>query len=590
MKIVRLFLLLLIAGLFLIPAVSAQDYEKTLESNDYNYAYMNNPGITSSAGIYPLDSMVFSNMENCQNMRLVRAYADTTLKYGSYDSYGFTVPAYPVSFDVTYSIDGVYVGRGNYNSFKNGNMGYVALTFDEWDVSAYTGQKTVKIAKASGGTSELVQLHGVTTSNYNSWSPDNLHRVYFMAGGYKFAAKHETYTTDSFKNAYTLKDDKGFYTLELKRDFDGKTYGSYLYVKSGETVLVPGTSYRTDNYKMGGLFDNPIVIGVKTPSGKWFNDTYTVSGGTIEQPESSTVTVYVRSSQTNARIADARVVIESGYNDPAQLLVVSNTTLPSGTKTYTLQPTGGGLPNPDYYRVSVTADGYNAEMPYADIELEPGVSMTMVMGMQPTGGAPEDPGDTYIDVYVRDIYANPIADATVKMGVYTLKTNAAGYTVFDVPVNSTYAYTVKKTGYTTIEGSVSVDNAARYTVNVVMGTGVIPTNTPTAEPTVPGATPTVPAGEETPGPGFIDQSAKNFSTFLGVSYAVGRAALGMLIATAIGFTTARKLKGGAPEFGIGFIAGAALMVLMTLLPAWIFIVMVIIVGGLLGYKYMSGGS
>ena len=64
--------------------------------------------------------------------------------------------------------------------------------------------------------------------------------------------------------------------------------------------------------------------------------------------------------------------------------------------------------------------------------------------MEPTAGAPEDPGDTYIDVYVRDIYANPIADATVKMGVYTLKTNAAGYTLFDVPVNSTYAYTVKK--------------------------------------------------------------------------------------------------------------------------------------------------
>jgi hypothetical protein len=500
--------MLIVVGALFVPAVSAQDYEKTLESLDYNYAYMNHPGITGSGGIYPLDSMVFSNMENCQNMRLVRAYADTTLKYGSLTSYGFTVPAYPVSFDVTYSIGGVQVGRGTYTSFKNGNMGYVAMTFDQWDVSAYTGQQTVNIAKVSGGTSELVTLHGYTSSNYNSWSPDNLHRVYFMAGGYKFAAKFESYTTDSFKNAYTLKDDKGFYTLELKRDFDGKSYGSYLYVKSGETVLVPGTSYRTDNYKMGGLFDNPIIIGVKTPSGKWFNDTYTVTGGTIEQPESSTVTVYVRSSQTNALIADARVVIESGYNDPAELLVVSNTTLPSGTKTYTLQPTGGGLPNPDFYRVTVTADGYNAEMPYADIELEAGVSMTMIMGMEPTSGGPIDPEKTYIEFYVRDINANPIPNAVVKCGAYTLMTNSAGFTQFDLPKNATYQYTVRKTGYTPIEGSVTVGANSRYPVNVVLGAGTVPTLTP--GPTEPGATPTPDRRtNEEKGQSIIDMIADN---------------------------------------------------------------------------------
>jgi hypothetical protein len=250
---------------------------------------------------------------------------------------------------------------------------------------------------------------------------------------------------------------------------------------------------------------NDINISIITGS-----DTYAVTYPTASSsdPSSATVTVYVRSSQTNALIADARVVIESGYNDPAELLVVSNTTLPSGTKTYTLQPTGGGLPNPDFYRVTVTADGYNAEMPYADIELEAGVSMTMIMGMEPTSGGPIDPEKTYIEFYVRDINANPIPNAVVKCGAYTLMTNSAGFTQFDLPKNATYQYTVRKTGYTPIEGSVTVGANSRYPVNVVLGAGTVPTLTP--GPTEPGATPTPDRRtNEEKGQSIIDMIADN---------------------------------------------------------------------------------
>ena len=589
MKIVRLFLLLLVVGALFVPAVSA--YEETFS------IFIDTSGkstISSSGGNEKSEnyaSLKFLDIQKAQNVNFI-----------ALDFTGNVGGRAPGTYTLEYTLDGHTNDCILRVSQTKNILGVVTSTKyllfpQNWNIGSLTGTKYISFSpfllNAPGrysmapGPTETEIGDGDIFIRLGESEPIN--KYYYRVA--------PTYTVTvvsykDFKNRISIEDyGDSAYQLILTRNLDGKAYASNLNVMGINSALLY-TSYDSIDVETYFLKRDISAVNITTNEGDIFNiPSYVFDINTPHTPEdSSTLNLYVRSSQTNALIADARVVIEAGYNDPAELLVVSNTTLPSGTKTYTLQPNGGGLPNPDFYRVTVTADGYNAEMPYADITLDAGVSMTMVMGMQPTGGAPEDPGDTYIDVYVRDIYANPIADATVKMGVYTLKTNAAGYTLFDVPVNSTYAYTVKKTGYTTIEGSVTVANAARYTVNVVLGTGVIPTNTPTAEPTGPGATPTVPAGEETPGPGFIDQSAKNFATFLGVSYAVGRAALGMLIATAIGFTTARKLKGGASEFGIGFIAGAALMVLITLLPAWIFIVMVIIVGGLLGYKYMSGGS
>ena len=568
----------MVVGALVVPAVSAETIiDETIQwsadtsSTDTGYTSAGNKGTIA------ISTLTLKSIQNRQFVSYIGCTFPGNVKPAGLSEGENTV---------MYTLNGIQDSAKVYIQYQKNFAGTITYTnylifFDNWNIGTSTGDKTITFS-----TSMLSIKGQADSTSYNTpsmyWGSPGM----FSSGiAYSVSSVNIASYTD-IQNHITVKGDSNSYYISLIRNINGVAYPTRLETKLDSTVVY----YHEGSTDIAQLaFFKSQINTIKLTAGSNTYERSLVSSSPAEDA-SGTINLYVKNSQTNALIADARVVISSGYYDPADLLVVSNTTLPSGTKTYTLQPTGGGLPNPDYYRVSVTADGYNAEMPYADITLDAGMSMTMVMGMEPTSGAPEDPGYTYIDVYVRDIYANPIADATVKMGVYTLKTNSAGYTLFDVPVNSTYAYTVKKTGYTSIEGSVTVANAARYTVNVVMGTGVIPTNTPTAEPTVPGATPTVPAGEETPGPGFIDQSAKNFATFLGVSYAVGRAALGMLIATAIGFTTARKLKGGAPEFGIGFIAGAALMVLITLLPAWIFIVMVIIVGGLLGYKYMNGGS
>jgi len=95
----------------------------------------------------------------------------------------------------------------------------------------------------------------------------------------------------------------------------------------------------------------------------------------------------------------------------------------------------------------------------------------------------------------------------------------------------------------------------------------------------------------TPGEGsFLDQSIKGIANLFGVSFGVGKTILGMLLALGIGMATAKQLKGGAQEFGLGMLGGVVLGVLIGLLPIWVLVLLVLIVGLWIGQRYMSGGD
>ncbi|HUM43906.1 MAG TPA: hypothetical protein PKI14_13255, partial [Fervidobacterium sp.] len=95
----------------------------------------------------------------------------------------------------------------------------------------------------------------------------------------------------------------------------------------------------------------------------------------------------------------------------------------------------------------------------------------------------------------------------------------------------------------------------------------------------------------TPGEGsFLDQSIKGIANLFGVSFGVGKTILGMLLALGIGTATAKQLKGGAQEFGLGMLGGVVLGVLIGLLPIWVLVLLVLIVGLWIGHRYMSGGD
>ena len=211
--------------------------------------------------------------------------------------------------------------------------------------------------------------------------------------------------------------------------------------------------------------------------------------------------------------------------------------------------------------------------------------------LDPIAGGPADENKTFIDFFVSDMYANPVPGATVKFGKYTLITNSAGYTVFEVPKNDYYTYTVSKSGYNTITGNVNIGDAPRNTIN----TYLTPVITPPTQPTWPTDPPTTPPtggipDEDDDSDGFLMESVRGIANLFGVSFGVGKTILGMLLALSIGTATAKHLRGGAQEFGMGMLGGVVLGVLIGLLPIWVLVLLVLIVGLWIGQRYMSGGD
>ena len=390
-----------------------------------------------------------------------------------------------------------------------------------------------------------------------------------------------------------------FYTLG-----DMEYFASNLERGWGKTIgfkMVNGTWYR-DN-EVTGEFDIPVddprsasfapfphagtykFMGyVMSPQETLYEQTDSLSVGNPD--DVATVTVYVKDAETAALIAGANVTITG----PAGVLIGTQVTA-SGIATFEVPKTT----YPEYW-VSVTAPYYSQVSPHLMAVMQ---DIGVTIEMNPEGEPPADPNNVYLQFVVRDHNLNPVSGASITVGGETLTTNDAGFVRFEVAKSTRHTYLVSKAGYMTVSGSVDAGTVSPVNMPVVLTSGVYPTSTgPTVEPTgQPTDQPTgEPTGEPTgqppttPGTSFVDQSAQGFATFLGVSFEMGKAALGVVIAAAVGFATARRLRGGAAEFGIGLLAGACLTVIIGLLPVWIFIVLMMVVGALIGYRYMGGGQ
>jgi len=266
-------------------------------------------------------------------------------------------------------------------------------------------------------------------------------------------------------------------------------------VQFGETVysVVGGTS---DVQYVIPESEYPFSVSIyNSQNDKWYNSTYgEASPGEdpIAPGEDASVTAYVQNSQTGALLANAHLSILAAAGDPPELYEVVNATLPSGTGTYTLQPTGPTNPNPRYYKAVATVPGFSQIIENHSFTLNG--PHDVIIEMRPDSGGPADPERAYLEFYVRDFAANPIPSASVQCGGRILQTNSAGYAVFEVAKNASHPWIAKKSGYVTIEGTATTGPNPRYVVNVVLGPGTVPTYTPTSGPGEtpggPGATPT----------------------------------------------------------------------------------------------------
>jgi hypothetical protein len=470
---------------------------------------------------------------------------------------------------------------------------------------------------------------------------------------------------------------------------------------------------------MGGLFDNPIVIGVKTPSGKWFNDTYTVSGGTIEQPpEEPTVmrkgsvtmtdnngttisgfevtainaytgneytvatesdialmtipmdrTIRLRNPQTGEyedtsvgyyrfygqspgykmlaedgiqvsvlpekyasyELCNIRVTPESGPLTGKHLFQIrsrsDNSVLQTGTVSAKSATTGewynttvsGGLATltlpydtsntisqyAGNYAVYATSPGYEDSdygtqivvMPHTvsdirDVHLTP-------IGVIPTPGnvtlriqafSETGPGVVNASIFISGV----LGEGTAVWNTYTA--SSTGYLTVSVPGNSTYAIVASGAGYYDSAQRIEVLTADPPLIEIKLYLSGTPTVEPTGQPT--GWPTEQPTGQPTGGipddddgsEGFLMEAVRGIGLAFGVGFATAKLIFGMLLALAIGYATAKQLRGGAAEFGVGLLGGTLLGILIGLLPVWIIVVLLLVVGLYIGNRYVGGNN
>jgi hypothetical protein len=178
--------------------------------------------------------------------------------------------------------------------------------------------------------------------------------------------------------------------------------------------------------------------------------------------------------------------------------------------------------------------------------------------------------------------SNPISGATVKFGKYTLITNSQGYTVFEVPKNADYTYTVSKSGYGSLTGNAVIGSDARHTINTVIAPAVTPTKptpTPTSTSIKPTPTMTAPSGE--PVSNWLEWFAAHFGMILGGGVEIGKIFMWLCFTVPVGVYVGKESKAGAA----GFMAGAGIVTLFFVLIGWVPIWLLVLLALIIGLLY-----
>lgn len=563
MKKISLALIMLVIIGICVPAVSAE----LLTDEGSNYATFDLQSVYGS-DYKAVPGFRIHQIQDWQGLYYVY-YKTNTISYSASNILTAN-PSY--NQDVTLSIGSVDVGTGTayYNALYNsaGSITGVQIwvEIDDWHPTGYIGSQKVLVKPTSGtlfnGLELSYALDVVPSANRPIGFYNDMSSNCYLLKGIHIARSHYYWEND-----IQINDE----FISLTREFDGNKYVSTLQITS-DAGYIEDTSSNNIELPYIGTGTWKVI----NPSGREY------SGLLVsDDPATATasVTVYIKNSQTGAAIANSKIVIDALVN--GEYYPVVNKTEPSGIFTITLQPTGGGQPNPDGYRLIATADGYNNPMPEINFTVTDSKKYIYCC-LDPIAGGPENENNTFIDFYVRDLNANPVSGATVKFGKYTLITNSHGYTVFEVPKNTDYTYTVSKSGYGSVTGNAVIGANDRYIINAVIGPAVTPT-TPTAIPTdtQTGPTPTLTAPTGEPVSNWLEWFAAHFGMILGGGVEIGKIFMWLCFTVPVGVYVGKESKAGAA----GFMAGAGIVTLFFVLIGWVPIWLLVLLALIIGLLY-----
>ncbi len=284
-----------------------------------------------------------------------------------------------------------------------------------------------------------------------------------------------------------------------------------------------------------------------------------------------------------------------------------NTTVSGGLASLIL-PYDTSNPKSQYagnYYVYATSPGYEDSdygtqivvMPHTVSEIH-SIQLTPIGGV-PTAGnvtlriqaiSETGPGVVNAEIFI----AGVLGEGYSVWDTYTA--SSTGYLSVSVPGNSTYDIVASGAGYYDSARRIEVFTDDPDLIEMRLYLSGYPTLEPITEPT---GWPTGPPATQPPGgipdddddsDGFLVQAVRGIGLAFGVGFSTAKLIFGMLLALAIGFTTAKQLRGGAAEFGIGLLGGTMLGVLIGLLPVWIIVVLLLVVGLYIGNRYVGGAN
>lgn len=356
-----------------------------------------------------------------------------------------------------------------------------------------------------------------------------------------------------YKSGYKMLNEEGIQVSVMP-----EKYGSY---KLCDILVTSDTGYLTGKhlFQIRSRSDNSIlqtgtISAQSATTGEWYNTTVIHGIATLILP-------YDTSNPISQYAGNYYVYATSpGYQDSdygTQIVVMPHTV--SEINTILLTPIGG---IPTAGNVTLRIQAFS--------ETGPGVPNAKIF-IAGVDGAGSDVWNTYT-------------------------ASSTGYLTVSVPGNSTYDIVASGEGY--------YDSARRITVYTddppLIEIKLYLSGAPTVEPTIPptGWVTTQPTTQPTGGipdeddgsESFLMQAVRGIGLAFGVGFSTAKLIFGMLLALSIGFTTAKQLRGGATEFGLGLLGGTMLGVLVGLLPVWTIVVLLLVVGLYIGYRYVGGGS
>ena len=334
---------------------------------------------------------------------------------------------------------------------------------------------------------------------------------------------------------------------------------------------------------------------------------------------------------TSYELCDIRVTSESGYltgthqfqirsrsdNSILQTGTLSaksatsgewfNTTVSGGIATLIL-PYDTANPISQYagnYYVYATSPGYEASDYGTQITVMPHTAYEIRdILLTPIGGVPT-PGNVTLRIQAFSETGPGVVNAEIFIaGVLgagssvwdTYTASSTGYLTVSVPGNSTYDIVASGAGYYDSAQRIEVLTEDPALIEIKLYLSGAPTVEPTTQPTGwPTTQPTTqPTGgipdEDDDSEGFLMQAVRGIGLAFGVGFSTAKLIFGMLLALSIGYATAKQLRGGAAEFGLGLLGGTLLGVLIGLLPVWIIVVLLLVVGLYIGNRYVGGGG